>query len=226
MSRQLRGPTVQTRYRQCSFLSRERDGGAPLHRGRYMAAKRFYNENTEVMNFCGYLAFVILFSVAVNANSHGEEFQVCSLCKAPSACLRVLRGHASAPPAHAKPALALVQSRIAQCDSSDTPHPFLICILRCCHLSPSCNAATQHGGEGGSSRARMGLGSWCVSRAPVSRSRVHALTRRGPPAVAQRRLSWTLHSLVNADRARALRVRVAYEKQHQTFARICSTWTQ
>jgi hypothetical protein len=41
-----------------------------------MAVKTFYKEHQEVMDFCGYFCFTLLFSLAVNANSHGEEFQV------------------------------------------------------------------------------------------------------------------------------------------------------
>ncbi len=41
-----------------------------------MALKNFYKEHQDVMDFCGYFCFTLLFSLAVNANSHGEEFQV------------------------------------------------------------------------------------------------------------------------------------------------------
>jgi len=45
-----------------------------LHR--WLAIKQFHKEHQEVLDFLGYLIFVVLFSLAVNANSHGEDFQV------------------------------------------------------------------------------------------------------------------------------------------------------
>ena len=41
---------------------------------RYEAAKDFFAENKEVLGFVGYLAFLVLFSVVVNENAHGEDY--------------------------------------------------------------------------------------------------------------------------------------------------------
>ena len=65
---------------------------------------KFYKDNKQAMDFLGYLTFVILFSMAVNANSHGEEFQVCALpappwCEAHPSSFRYSR-QASNFPAH------------------------------------------------------------------------------------------------------------------------------
>ena len=42
----------------------------------YLAAQRFYEDHKEQLNFLGYLMFVLLLSLAVNGNAHGEEYQV------------------------------------------------------------------------------------------------------------------------------------------------------
>lgn len=41
---------------------------------RYEATKDFFAENKEVLCFVGYLVFLVLFSVVVNENAHGEDY--------------------------------------------------------------------------------------------------------------------------------------------------------
>lgn len=46
-----------------------------VHCSRWEAIKHFHAEHHEVLAFAGYLVFVLLYSLAVNENAGGEDFQ-------------------------------------------------------------------------------------------------------------------------------------------------------